>query len=29
VTIPGAGHAPQIEQPKAFAQALFSFLEAK
>jgi pimeloyl-ACP methyl ester carboxylesterase len=28
-TIAGAGHAPQIEQPKAFADALFSFLEAK
>ena len=26
-TIPGAGHAPQIEQPKAFADALFSFLQ--
>jgi pimeloyl-ACP methyl ester carboxylesterase len=29
VTIPGAGHAPQIEQPKAFAEALFRFLEGK
>jgi pimeloyl-ACP methyl ester carboxylesterase len=29
LTIPGAGHAPQIEQPKAFAEALFRFLEAK
>ena len=28
-TIPGAGHAPQIEQPKAFVEALFRFLEAK
>ena len=28
-TIGGAGHAPQIEQPKAFADALFSFLESK
>lgn len=28
-TIPGAGHAPQIEQPNAFADAVFSFLEAK
>jgi pimeloyl-ACP methyl ester carboxylesterase len=28
-TIPGAGHAPQIEQPKAFADALFRFLEAR
>ena len=28
-TIAGAGHAPQIEQPKAFADALFSFLESK
>ena len=28
-TIAGAGHAPQIEQPAAFADALFSFLEAK
>ena len=27
VTIPAAGHAPQIEQPKAFADALFRFLE--
>jgi pimeloyl-ACP methyl ester carboxylesterase len=29
VTISGAGHAPQIEQPKAFAEALFRFLEGK
>lgn len=29
MTIRGAGHAPQIEQPKAFADALFSFLEPK
>ncbi|HUQ75605.1 MAG TPA: alpha/beta hydrolase [Burkholderiales bacterium] len=29
VTIPGAGHAPQIEQPKAFAEALFRFIEGK
>jgi pimeloyl-ACP methyl ester carboxylesterase len=29
MTIPGAGHAPQIEQPKAFAEALLRFLEAK
>ena len=29
LTIPGAGHAPQIEQPKAFADALFRFLETK
>jgi pimeloyl-ACP methyl ester carboxylesterase len=29
LTIRGAGHAPQAEQPKAFADALFSFLEAK
>jgi pimeloyl-ACP methyl ester carboxylesterase len=29
MTIPGAGHAPQIEQPKAFADALFRFLETK
>jgi len=28
-TIAGAGHAPQVEQPKAFADALFAFLEAK
>ncbi|SRR3954462_7656534 len=28
-TIAGAGHAPQAEQPKAFAEALFAFLEAK
>jgi len=28
-TIRGAGHAPQIEQPKPFADALFSFLESK
>lgn len=28
VTIAGAGHAPQLEQPKAFAEALFGFLEA-
>lgn len=28
-TIAGAGHAPQIEQPKAFAETLFSFLESK
>lgn len=28
-TIKSAGHAPQIEQPKAFADALFSFLESK
>lgn len=28
-TIAGAGHAPQIEQPRAFADALFSFLESK
>ena len=28
-TIRGAGHAPQIEQPKAFADALFGFLESK
>lgn len=28
-TIGGAGHAPQIEQPKAFAEALFNFLESK
>jgi pimeloyl-ACP methyl ester carboxylesterase len=28
-TIARAGHAPQLEQPSAFADALFSFLEAK
>lgn len=28
-TIAAAGHAPQIEQPKAFADALLSFLESK
>ena len=28
-TIARAGHAPQVEQPKAFADALFGFLEAK
>ena len=28
-TIAGAGHAPQAEQPRAFADALFAFLEAK
>lgn len=28
-TIAAAGHAPQVEQPKAFADALFSFLESK
>jgi pimeloyl-ACP methyl ester carboxylesterase len=29
LTIPGAGHAPQIEQPRAFAEALFRFMEAR
>jgi pimeloyl-ACP methyl ester carboxylesterase len=28
-TIAGAGHAPQIESPGAFADALFSFLEER
>jgi len=27
LTIPAAGHAPQIEQPKAFAEAVFRFLD--